>query len=307
MAVLDAATSKNTVVLTSSEASPVGWLMAATHSDRVSALVPVNGLARVLVADDDPMGIDADLVEAMLDTTNPSTETTIESVALSRRVPRATRWSGVGGTQPAGEAPAPRPRGRCCGWRAKPMCDPCCRRFGFRYSWRVCETLPKRRDRAMPPTTSVVQPSERWRGPTTTGGYPMPARSVLDEIEEFLTGMRATHFDYRTSPRVCAQGEAVEAHEHDTATSAISVRGVTKRFGAVVAVDDVSLDIGAGEFFSLLGPSGSGKTTMLRMIAGFEQPTQRRDPCSTAPTSPSGPRSTATSTPCSRTTRCSRT
>ncbi|MDQ1521859.1 MAG: putative spermidine/putrescine transport system ATP-binding protein, partial [Actinomycetota bacterium] len=59
-------------------------------------------------------------------------------------------------------------------------------------------------------------------------------------------------------------------HDHP----AISVRHLTKRFGAVVAVDDVSLDVAAGEFFSLLGPSGSGKTTMLRMIAGFEMPTE---------------------------------
>ena len=46
-----------------------------------------------------------------------------------------------------------------------------------------------------------------------------------------------------------------------------------KAFGDVVAVDDVDLEIGDGEFFSLLGPSGSGKTTVLRMIAGFEVPT----------------------------------
>src|SRR5919197_5930919 len=49
---------------------------------------------------------------------------------------------------------------------------------------------------------------------------------------------------------------------------------VTKRFGDVTAVDDLSLDIGRGEFFSLLGPSGCGKTTTLRIIGGFEDPTQ---------------------------------
>jgi ABC-type Fe3+/spermidine/putrescine transport system ATPase subunit len=50
----------------------------------------------------------------------------------------------------------------------------------------------------------------------------------------------------------------------------VEVRGVTKRFGHVVAVDDVSLTIQGGEFFSLLGPSGCGKTTTLRAIGGFE-------------------------------------
>jgi spermidine/putrescine ABC transporter ATP-binding subunit len=53
----------------------------------------------------------------------------------------------------------------------------------------------------------------------------------------------------------------------------IELREVTKRFGAVVAVDAVSLQIRKGEFFSLLGPSGCGKTTTLRMIGGFEYPT----------------------------------
>jgi spermidine/putrescine transport system ATP-binding protein len=47
---------------------------------------------------------------------------------------------------------------------------------------------------------------------------------------------------------------------------------VTKRFGGVVAVDDVSLSVANGAFFSFLGPSGCGKTTSLRLIAGFEQP-----------------------------------
>ena len=53
---------------------------------------------------------------------------------------------------------------------------------------------------------------------------------------------------------------------------AVSLRNVTKRFGSVVASNDISLDILDGEFFSMLGPSGSGKTTILRMIAGFEHP-----------------------------------
>ena len=52
----------------------------------------------------------------------------------------------------------------------------------------------------------------------------------------------------------------------------ISVRGLTKRYGDVVAVDGIDLDIAEGEFFTMLGPSGSGKTTTLRMIAGFEVP-----------------------------------
>ena len=55
---------------------------------------------------------------------------------------------------------------------------------------------------------------------------------------------------------------------------AVRLSGVTKRFDDVVAVDDVSLDIHEGEFFSLLGPSGCGKTTTLRMIAGLEFPTE---------------------------------
>ena len=55
---------------------------------------------------------------------------------------------------------------------------------------------------------------------------------------------------------------------------AVELRGVTKRFGDVVAVDSLDLAIGDGEFFSLLGPSGCGKTTTLRMIAGFEFPSR---------------------------------
>ena len=54
---------------------------------------------------------------------------------------------------------------------------------------------------------------------------------------------------------------------------AVTIAGITKRFGDVTAVDDIDLVIGDGEFFALLGPSGCGKTTTLRMIAGLDFPT----------------------------------
>jgi putrescine transport system ATP-binding protein len=56
----------------------------------------------------------------------------------------------------------------------------------------------------------------------------------------------------------------------------LRIEGVVKQFGTFRAVDGVSLDIAAGEFFALLGPSGCGKTTLLRMLAGFETPDQGR-------------------------------
>ena len=54
----------------------------------------------------------------------------------------------------------------------------------------------------------------------------------------------------------------------------VRLERVTKDFGEAVAVDDLSLDIAVGEFFSMLGPSGCGKTTTLRIIGGFEEPTR---------------------------------
>jgi spermidine/putrescine transport system ATP-binding protein len=66
--------------------------------------------------------------------------------------------------------------------------------------------------------------------------------------------------------------EGTDDHGHGPEVADVEIVGVTKRFGDVVAVDDMSLKIARGAFYSLLGPSGCGKTTTLRMIAGFEQP-----------------------------------
>src|SRR3546814_3245834 len=59
-----------------------------------------------------------------------------------------------------------------------------------------------------------------------------------------------------------------------TGTPIIEIVGLSKRYGAVTAVDAVDLTIRRGEFFALLGPSGCGKTTLLRMLAGLELPTE---------------------------------
>jgi putative spermidine/putrescine transport system ATP-binding protein len=69
---------------------------------------------------------------------------------------------------------------------------------------------------------------------------------------------------------------AASQADADEDRAAVRLEHVVKRFGDVVAVDGIDLDVNEGEFFSMLGPSGSGKTTCLRMIAGFEKPTEGR-------------------------------
>ena len=87
---------------------------------------------------------------------------------------------------------------------------------------------------------------------------------------------------------------------------ALVLRGLTKRFQSIVAVDDVSLTVERGEFVALLGPSGSGKTTMLRLLAGFELPSAGEIVIDGA-TCRALLQANAISAWCSSTTRCFRT
>jgi putative spermidine/putrescine transport system ATP-binding protein len=98
-----------------------------------------------------------------------------------------------------------------------------------------------------------------------------------------IRGSRQLPLRNPSEPRYCPgvtdlsqQGRALPAQPGAGPASAgpdVRLRGVTKKFGDVLAVDDLTMDVARGEFFALLGPSGSGKTTCLRMIAGFELPT----------------------------------
>jgi putrescine transport system ATP-binding protein len=78
------------------------------------------------------------------------------------------------------------------------------------------------------------------------------------------------------SPEIGRPGASAAPAAAADDTPLLRIEGVSKSFGAFRAVDRLSLDIAAGEFFALLGPSGCGKTTLLRMLAGFETPDQGR-------------------------------
>jgi putrescine transport system ATP-binding protein len=79
-----------------------------------------------------------------------------------------------------------------------------------------------------------------------------------------------------SDPRVHGSGSAGVARPAVSARPLVRIEAVSKRYDGVVALDRVSLDIFANEFFALLGPSGCGKTTLLRMLAGFESPDEGR-------------------------------
>src|SRR6516225_3935975 len=93
-------------------------------------------------------------------------------------------------------------------------------------------------------------------------------------MAEESTGIDVANVPVKPEPHVAAASAARQVQA--VAMPLLRIDGVVKKFGGVRAVDGVSLDIPAGEFFALLGPSGCGKTTLLRMLAGFETPDEGR-------------------------------
>ena len=105
------------------------------------------------------------------------------------------------------------------------------------------------------------------------------------------------------APQPCSP-EALEARARSAPL--LSIESVSKRFGAVEVLKDVSLAVAPGEIFALLGPSGCGKSTLLRLVAGFETPSAGRVVLEGEDVT-GFLRTAGRSTWCSSPTRCSRT
>jgi len=117
--------------------------------------------------------------------------------------------------------------------------------------------------RAAPPEAPAnPRPARRWPPPPPPPDPPPPPRTRTP-----LRLRLAVHFV------LAIRTVADNVTGIDTAAADIRLSGLTKYYGEVAAVAGIDLEIARGEFFTMLGPSGSGKTTTLRMIAGFEDPT----------------------------------
>ena len=132
-------------------------------------------------------------------------------------------------------------------------------------------------------STAATQPMSVLIYANVHGGLSGPALNALGHDHAVLLARRRADRLLRVpvdDPGRTHEGQRRGADQHRRHLRGLKMSGghvelesLTKRFDDVTAVDDISVEIQAGEFFSLLGPSGCGKTSTLRMIAGFEPPT----------------------------------
>jgi class 3 adenylate cyclase len=193
LAVLDAARSRRAVVLAGAEASPVGLLLAASHPDRVSALVIMNGFARVLVADDYPIGAPPEIVQALLGATEPTRNTDLSVDDVAPYVPSAAddpefrRWWQEAGRRGASPATA-RALLRVALESDVRAVLPSLHTPTLVISLEGCVAFEGGQylANALPNATFKPLPgSDRWWWASDS------ADLALDEIEEFLTGVRS--------------------------------------------------------------------------------------------------------------------
>jgi class 3 adenylate cyclase len=190
-AVLDAAGSTDAVVLAASEASPVALLFAATHAERVRALVLVNAFASVLADDDLPEGMSPAELQAVLDHTDPSDEVTVDGV--SQWVPSAAndpdfrRWWQETGRRGASPATARALLGVAMGADVRAVLPAIRVPVFLAYLTEAPERPGASNLASRMPDAKVVELPGRdsywWAAER--------AAEILDEIEEFLTGVRA--------------------------------------------------------------------------------------------------------------------
>ena len=171
----------------------------------------------------------------------------------------------------------------------------------------TCARLPVRRKRWWPSIPScresVHLPDEEFLGQTYVFMDLTPEQN--EEYERLFQTAIGNYVSRRRKPHFVGKGQRWSMTEAHVRWRTCILRNLTKRFGELAAVDDLTLTIPAGCFFALLGASGCGKTTTLRMVAGLEDPTSGTI-TSVNRTSPICARSSGRSTRFSSPTRCSR-
>src|SRR5439155_16204113 len=166
-------------------------------------------------------------------------------------------------------AASPPCEGSCC-----PCSSP---RWLRRWSTASCAPRPpcRRSYSLFQPSMSGQPPISSIGSPTATMVLPSPTRPCLSFLCWWLSGSstaRSVNADSAAATASCAWAWQNWAPQPDMKASSIELRNLSKRYGNVAAVHNISFTVAAGTLLTLLGPSGCGKTTTLRLIAGLEPP-----------------------------------